>query len=624
MIFNKRSINMALAVLFLLAGIASAEGEWAANGDTIHNTNTGNVGIGTTNPQQTLDVNGGFTIGHSSRWAMHENLQWLEDNKEYILRIPWFNDSNYRTFGFTVTVYGSPVSSVNPHGYVRHYFAGYKVQSTNKIVIQGNYAVDLQGNIPNQISFHNLSYNPGFIDINFATYGGYGSGRWCTFIIEFYRNAYRAAAGFTITSDGPRSVSYAREKEKLQIGGGYNVGIGTTNPGAKLDVRGPNTGSGLLRIHNTGSSAGDVNGIDFYHYTDETIVTNPKAYIRDEVLANRGTKLHFGTSNNTGSTEVANTKMTIDDLGNVGIGTTNPQQTLDVNGGFTIGHSSRWAMHENLQWLEDNKEYILRIPWFNDSNYRTFGFTVTVYGSPVSSVNPHGYVRHYFAGYKVQSTNKIVIQGNYAVDLQGNIPNQISFHNLSYNPGFIDINFATYGGYGSGRWCTFIIEFYRNAYRAAAGFTITSDGPRSVSYAREKEKLQIGGGYNVGIGTTSPQSKLAVNGTITAKEIKVESGWSDFVFDDDYNLASLDEVASFIRENKHLPDIPPARDVAQQGVAVSEMLAKQMQKIEELTLYLINIKKENDHLKATIDSQNKQLCELDELRKRIEALELKN
>ena len=76
---------------------------------------------------------------------------------------------------------------------------------------------------------------------------------------------------------------------------------------------------------------------------------------------------------------------------------------------------------------------------------------------------------------------------------------------------------------------------------------------------------------NVGIGTTNPGSyKLAVNGKIRAKEVVVETGWSDFVFEDDYELKPLNEVEIFIQTHKHLPDIPSAEEVSENGVALGE------------------------------------------------------
>lgn len=106
---------------------------------------------------------------------------------------------------------------------------------------------------------------------------------------------------------------------------------------------------------------------------------------------------------------------------------------------------------------------------------------------------------------------------------------------------------------------------------------------------------------NVGIGTTTPQSKLAVSGTITAKEIKVtEVGWADFVFSNDYHLMSIEEVADYVTENRRLPDVPSADNVSRSGISVSEILALQMQKIEELTLYVIQINKENEMLRERV------------------------
>ncbi len=110
-------------------------------------------------------------------------------------------------------------------------------------------------------------------------------------------------------------------------------------------------------------------------------------------------------------------------------------------------------------------------------------------------------------------------------------------------------------------------------------------------------------GGNVGIGTNSPRSKLAVNGTITAKEIVVtENGWSDFVFEEGYRLPPLEEVEQYIKKNKHLPNIPSVAEVAANGVSLGKMQAKLLQKIEELTLYMIELKKENEVLRHQLSA----------------------
>jgi hypothetical protein len=106
------------------------------------------------------------------------------------------------------------------------------------------------------------------------------------------------------------------------------------------------------------------------------------------------------------------------------------------------------------------------------------------------------------------------------------------------------------------------------------------------------DRITFPSSANVGIGTTNPAHKLAVNGTIKAKEVIVETtGWSDYVFADDYALAPLTEVEAHIKEHKHLPGIPSAAQVAEQGVSVGEMQAKLLAKIEELTLHQIQQEK---------------------------------
>jgi len=122
----------------------------------------------------------------------------------------------------------------------------------------------------------------------------------------------------------------------------------------------------------------------------------------------------------------------------------------------------------------------------------------------------------------------------------------------------------------------------------AGGITGTSSNHPFSIITGAATRLTVSNNGNVGIGTTSPAEKLAVNGNIRAKEIKVEaSNWPDYVFEEGYNVETLQKLEGYIKANKHLPGMPSAKEVAANGIAVSEMLKLQQQKIEELTLHLI-------------------------------------
>ncbi len=106
---------------------------------------------------------------------------------------------------------------------------------------------------------------------------------------------------------------------------------------------------------------------------------------------------------------------------------------------------------------------------------------------------------------------------------------------------------------------------------------------------------------NVRIGGHGYSShKLSVNGSaiFTKAVVKAYANWPDFVFEDDYRLQPIEEVMSFVKEHKHLPGIPSAKEVAEKGQDLGEMNAKLLQKVEELTLYIAEMKKEIDALKA--------------------------
>jgi hypothetical protein len=112
-------------------------------------------------------------------------------------------------------------------------------------------------------------------------------------------------------------------------------------------------------------------------------------------------------------------------------------------------------------------------------------------------------------------------------------------------------------------------------------------------------RMIVNSSGNVGIGTSNPGTyRLAVEGVLGARQVKVTtSPWADFVFRSDYNLRPLSEVEDFIKQNKHLPDVPTEEEIVRDGNDLGKTDAMLLQKIEELTLYMIELKKEVELLK---------------------------
>ena len=195
-------------------------------------------------------------------------------------------------------------------------------------------------------------------------------------------------------------------------------------------------------------------------------------------------------------------------------------------------------------------------------------------------------------------SERLVVNGNIKVILdQANLPNK----NVM---GIVSLEYS--GITGAKNWAL------RGVYQYPFGVGNNADGGDldviksmngAIVLATKTDGTALG---NVGIGITNPAERLAVNGMIRAKEIKVEStNWPDYVFEKNYQIASLGELEKYIKTNKHLPEMPSATEVESNGVELGDLVKKLLKNQEELTLHLIAQNKKIKALeKKLIDKHN--------------------
>jgi hypothetical protein len=268
------------------------------------------------------------------------------------------------------------------------------------------------------------------------------------------------------------------------------------------------------------------------------------------------TSIDLGSSYNLSILKGSNNYFSILNNGNVGIGTAIPATRLDVNGGTQINLNSgelfKIKMAGSQNWDRGLDFNITDADGVSNS----FGLRMTGYnneGNRIISVAPY-------------NTHGVVFNGSFNFQNRLNVSGGLigSYHHdlelwLEANT----LNPAETG-----------IRFY------------TQHNPANPL-------MSIMQGGNVGIGTAAPQSKLAVNGDITAKKVRVTpNGWADYVFDPTYILRPLPELEQFINRQHHLPEVPTTAEVEKDGIDVGGNQALLLKKIEELTLYVIELNKQ--------------------------------
>ncbi|MEC7262904.1 MAG: hypothetical protein VXW38_04125 [Bacteroidota bacterium] len=290
--------------------------------------------------------------------------------------------------------------------------------------------------------------------------------------------------------------------------------------------------------------------------------------------------------------------------GNVGIGSTNPDAKLKIIGGTTIG--GIWDPSKSLFTVSDGANQLIM-----DTN--------EMYGSSTLYVgSKSGDIIRFRSVTDTGAIDELVVKSNGDLGLGTTSP-QGKLHvstgtsgdailrleadtdnnNESDNP---MLQFRQDGGL-TGINMGFSEENF--------GGNIFGIGTR-VSNQDSWDALTINpGNGNVGIGTKNAGTwKLSVKGKIRAEEIKVETGWADYVFEKDYDLPTLQEVEKHIKEKGHLINIPSAKEVEANGVELGEMNKLLLEKIEELMLYTLQQQKE-------LETQKKEIENLQQLIKNI-------
>lgn len=378
------------------------------------------------------------------------------------------------------------------------------------------------------------------------------------------------------------------------------LGVGTTSPATIAHFKGADAVAGAAQVTLEGAQNGYGAGIDFVSRTTQSgtpIASMAKITADGEGPWNGSASagLRLFTANN----GVVGEKVRIMGNGNVGIGTTSPQEKLHLEGGNIRITGSNQATNTSTG-----------ITTYWDNSYLTFkaGSSPTVFSEIGLRGNYNGVGNSGgFIDFKTAGTERLRITETGESRFRGRVVALNANAEATGNQPVADLHVQ-----GTGDTTEFVLHSSRSAAQGPSESKISfktgywcSNGAQIAAVKDPSNDLvkivfrTIDGQYNLQDRVTvGPAGNMIVQGTLSAQEVKVTaSGFPDYVFDPTYKLKSLEDVAAHIKEHRRLPGIPSASEVEKDGMALSEMSKKQMEKIEEITLYLIQMRTELTLLK---------------------------
>jgi hypothetical protein len=531
--------------------------------------------------QGTIIDNGAST----NKWILHNP----EDNRKTLFLAPWHPGTQFWDFG-----------------------AQTQFQSNGNVLFSGKVSIGTSANTPASAQ----------LDIygNFRTTTGRFSSIYSSNTDGMYPNTYTNIIGDSQLSIGANWAAGMSDLTLINsnIGditnGGFSfwqmtgasskkmlaylkadgkVGFGGIIPTRELEVRGTNP---ILRLGNSTPVNTQINtvigGIEF--------PTSGENVFMAKINANVGAfsdqpYLTF----HTGAASAEQVRITQE--GNVGIGTGNPAAKLHISeGGFR--HGGYGEINVDAPGIIGGRLKIL------DNGSVGIG---NVSPPAKLSVNGEIYSKGHMFLYAFEGESQSGTAYVQARDFSGNSTLNLRLRTQQNGQIVEAMQLSSSGDVGIGVTTPLARLHVDGSFRQSSLGEFNIDAP--FVFGGRLKVLENG---NVGIGTTDPGAyKLAVEGKIGAREVEVKTGtWADFVFQPDYRLRPLTEVADYIADHHHLPEIPSEAEVKANGIGLGEMNTKLLQKIEELTLYSIE---QQRALLAQGDELKQLKNELNQLRQQV-------
>jgi hypothetical protein len=531
-------------------------------------SDNGYLGIGTTTPASWLDIVTGTGDGTTNEVNCIRLRQNSTTSNTQLLQMGVSNvaaGGNNNGYGYISSVYwggsdNSPLA-LNPKGGPVGFGinSGINWNATAKDAV----AIRANGSTANNTLMGKLVF------AHWGTYTGNSS-----FIAGVYdKAAFYQGAGMVFHTISGSDIAGQEGIERMRISSDGNVGIGTSNPTEKLSIQSSTGHAVNMALRNT----------------DGTSLLS----LATDGVAQSSISSYYGLTFNSINSPFYSFKLCgneyfrIDGSGNIGMGGIGtPQARLHIVGGVQA-QSGPSVIYD--KGTGDKQFYLC---FYGD------GISQAFIGQPANVSN-----RLDLGTRNGSSISMTLLEDNVGI---GTITPQAKLHIKGGVLAQAGPSMIFDKGASSNQ---FYQMFYgENIAQAFIGL------PSNVS-----KRLDLGTGDanvvmtllegNVGIGTTTPQSKLAVNGTVCATKVRVSPTgcWADYVFDNGYKLRSLAEVEQYINQHRHLPEVPGAAEVEKNGLDVGENQATLLKKIEELTLYVIEQNKKLESQQQQIDQLKKEV-----------------